>query len=824
MKKKRVCSIFLLLMMVIGLLPSAQMSVICETTQNLDLSALSEMTENVSESGENYSYLWTVEESDDETVRTLELTLDGADIQTLILPCKAYGELNIIINTESDSYISEINESYIFQYSHQWDTITFNGEGKIEVEYMNAGGGGNDHIITVASGANVYITGDTLYALSFGASGGNGSTLNVEGFLSVNGGILCGQTIIGSKGHIICKTVQLGGCGAFDEDETKNAFVLNEGGKLEALGETEWIDDATGEQYAALSVVVPYGDTTPVEEIINIPEGILPEGYSLYKLDDSFATIDDGNETPDDGIIYAATSIKLGFVNETYKVMWKNYDGEILETDENVAGGSIPEYNGEIPTKEGDAQFSYEFEGWSPDTTEVTEDAEYIATFKQTVNKYSVVFQNWDGSELQREELEYGLMPEYRGETPEREANAEFTYSFSEWTPHIEEVTGEAIYKATYTESPVSGKMHTVKFDVNGGSSVDDVTVKSGEKIIKVNNPTKSGYSFEGWYKDIDLTEEYDFDSVVTSDFTLYAKWQKQQSYSGGGSGVTRYTVKFETDGGTVIKETRVRRNDKLTKPADPEKKNYIFDGWYTEKTLENAYDFDAKVVKNFTLYAKWRKNEVSDTLNTEEHFAYVKGYNDNTIRPENNITRAETTEIFFRLLNEEIKTANLAYNNNFEDVDENAWYNTAVSTMAKLEIVKGKTPLMFAPDEFITRAEFAAICARFDENDFETTVSFTDIDGHWAEKEIYEAASRGWIKGYEDGTFRPDEFITRAEAVTMINRMTGRIPETVEDLHGDMIKWTDNSDETVWYYIAIQEATNDHSYIRKSNGNEEWK
>ena len=149
-----------------------------------------------------------------------------------------------------------------------------------------------------------------------------------------------------------------------------------------------------------------------------------------------------------------------------------------------------------------------------------------------------------------------------------------------------------------------------------------------------------------------------------------FAKWQKKSS---SGGSVTRYTVKFETDGGTKISDSRVTRNAKLVKPEDPVKDDYIFDGWYTEKNFENLYNFESKVTKNFTLYAKWRKTNVADILNTSEHFAYVKGYSDNTVRPENNITRAETTEIFFRLLNEEARNANFVYTNNFADTNDDA-------------------------------------------------------------------------------------------------------------------------------------------------------
>ncbi|MBO5008341.1 MAG: InlB B-repeat-containing protein [Clostridia bacterium] len=733
-----------------------QFNVFAETAEDVDLSVLSEETENKTEDMENYSYVWTVEEIDGETVKTLKLTLDGASIETLTLPCKNSGKLYIIINTQSDSYIENIYESYVFSYSYQWDSITFEGESSLELGYMETQGGANNHIITISEDANISITGE--YAgLGFGASGNSISTLNVNGTLSVNGNVSCGQAIIGTNGSLICKRLKLNGTGAFDTDFEKDTFVLRDGGTFEAKGDTEWYDNETNELYAALFVNVAQGSTLTAEEIINIPDGVLSSGYSLYH-GDSFATVDDGEEEPegtsfDSGVIYAAISLKLPVEPETYTVVWKNHDGEVIETDENVGYGTTPVYDGEEPTKQ---------------------------------------------------------------------ATAEYTFTFAGWTPDVESVTGDAEYTAAFNEIPiVQPVVYTITFDSNGGSDITAATVDEGEKLTKPANPTRSRYNFVGWFEDEALVNEYNFDNAVTSDFTLYAKWQKKPSLGGGG--VTRYTVKFETDSGTNISDSRVTRNAKLVKPENPAKDDYIFDGWYTEKTFENLYDFESKVTKNFTLYAKWRKTNVADILNTSEHFAYVKGYSDNTVRPENNITRAETAEIFFRLLNEEVRNANLVYTNNFDDTDNDAWYNTSVSTLTKLGIIKGKTHTAFAPDDFITRAEFAAICARFDESEFDINDTFTDISGHWAETEIYEAASHGWIKGYEDGTFRPDEYITRAQAITMINRMLDRTPETVDDLNDNMIKWEDNSDESAWYYIAIQEATNDHSYVKTDNGSEKW-
>ena len=213
---------------------------------------------------------------------------------------------------------------------------------------------------------------------------------------------------------------------------------------------------------------------------------------------------------------------------------------------------------------------------------------------------------------------------------------------------------------------------------------------------------------------------------------------------------------------------------------------------------------------------------KVPDLLNGSNHFAYVVGYKDGNVRPQGNITRAETAAIFFRLLKEEVRSENLSKHNDFADVTEDSWYNTAVSTMAGMNILKGRTANSFVPQAPITRAEFAAICARFDSGKSEENNSFTDISGHWAEKEIERAATLGWVSGYTDGSFHPDAPITRAEAMTLINRVLCRMPETKADLLDSMTKWPDNQ-PGAWYYLAVQEATNSHTYEQKDSKYETW-
>ncbi|RHS30878.1 S-layer homology domain-containing protein [Butyricicoccus sp. AF10-3] len=210
------------------------------------------------------------------------------------------------------------------------------------------------------------------------------------------------------------------------------------------------------------------------------------------------------------------------------------------------------------------------------------------------------------------------------------------------------------------------------------------------------------------------------------------------------------------------------------------------------------------------------------DMLNGDDHYAYVVGYSDGTVRPNANISRAEVATIFFRLLKKEVRDGNLTTENTFADVTDGQWHNKAISTMAKLDIVKGRRADSFDPDASITRAEFAAICARFNTKPVENSGSFSDISGHWAENEIERAAAFGWISGYPDGTFRPDARITRAEAMTMINRVLCRMPQSESNLLDSMVTWPDNKPSD-WHYLAVQEATNSHDFDRQGEVGESW-
>lgn len=306
----------------------------------------------------------------------------------------------------------------------------------------------------------------------------------------------------------------------------------------------------------------------------------------------------------------------------------------------------------------------------------------------------------------------------------------------------------------------------------------------------------------------------------ITGDVTYVYRFGS----TGGGSSSghsTRYTLHYESNGGTAYKDGRCSSGTKVTLDKTPTRESYTFTGWYADKALTQKIT-TMTMNSDKTVYAGWEATGVPDKLNGDDHFAYVIGYPDGKVHPEGNISRAETATIFFRLLKSDIRDGNLTADNDFSDVSDGQWHNKAVSTMAKLGIVKGRRADRFDPDASITRAEFAAICARFNTKPVENSGSFSDISGHWAENEIKRAAAFGWISGYPDGTFHPDTRITRAEAMTMINRVLCRMPQSESDLLNSMVTWPDNKPSD-WHYLAVQEATNSHDFNRQGEVGESW-
>ncbi len=290
----------------------------------------------------------------------------------------------------------------------------------------------------------------------------------------------------------------------------------------------------------------------------------------------------------------------------------------------------------------------------------------------------------------------------------------------------------------------------------------------------------------------------------------------------------TKYILEFATNGNNEVSDIWIAKdedNEKDSSEQEPEKDNKItFHNIYTYKRHHSSSDGGNGGGKKEEKPTVEIKDDDALGLNNTDHFAYIVGYGNGEVRPQNSITRAEVAAIFFRLLEDDVRDANYTRQNKFTDVSNDAWYCSAVSTLSAMGIISGYPDATFRPNASITRAEFAAIATRFDVNGDKTPASFNDIAGHWAKDEIAVAANNGWVNGYEDGSFRPQNKITRAETMSLVNRMLNRKPETAEDLLENMTKWTDNADTNAWYYLAVQEATNSHYYEYKENSQyEKW-
>lgn len=321
------------------------------------------------------------------------------------------------------------------------------------------------------------------------------------------------------------------------------------------------------------------------------------------------------------------------------------------------------------------------------------------------------------------------------------------------------------LYQSGSYVAVFEAQKYNLHFDANGGEgTMGDLTYTHGQdQSLTKCGFTRSGYAFLGWATAADGKVAYhDQQSLsITQDTTLYAVWKQQPNQGGSGGG-------HHNSGGTQEKPDE-------TPPT---------------------------------------------TLNDTDHYAYIVGYEDGTIRPNGHITRAEAATVFFRLLTDKARDANLTDRSPYPDVSAGDWYNKAIATLSRMGILSGYEDGSFRPNATVTRAEFAAMAARFDTEAKPVDTPFTDLTGCWAADEITKAYGKGWVNGYGDNTFRPNGPITRAEAVTLINRVLRRLPETDKDLLPDERTWPDNP-ETFWGYLALQEASNSHLYDRKSDGYE---
>ena len=442
-----------------------------------------------------------------------------------------------------------------------------------------------------------------------------------------------------------------------------------------------------------------------------------------------------------------------------------------------------------------------------------------------------------------------------------------------------ENTTFTAIFELAGTEEPQETVV--VTFDTDGNGTLDgetEFTITKGSNVTSVPKATpNTGYEFKGWAINGNTGTLIDTASVTKTTINENTTFTAIFELAGQtGEDEDSFTVTFNGgEYGTLTGETEytIGEDGKITEtPTVNPNTGYEFSGWYCEETRETytedeLKDLDVEGDLNFTAQYEQITNipdvdtptssgggasddydvdqifatPVNDdndgngedgttildedtalaNLNLDDHFGYVVGYPDGTIRPNDYISREEVATIFFRLLDDESRAEFWSTKNSYSDTDPSDWSNNAVSTLEKSNIISGYTDGTFKGKNYITRAEFATIAARFDDTPYVGEDLFSDISGHWAEEYINRAANRGWIKGYEDGTFAPDQFITRAEAFTLINAVLGRTPSDSK-LSDDMITFIDNPQGT-WYYAQVQEATNSHNIEENTENGEVW-
>lgn len=392
----------------------------------------------------------------------------------------------------------------------------------------------------------------------------------------------------------------------------------------------------------------------------------------------------------------------------------------------------------------------------------------------------------------------------------------------------------------------MTAQTYTVTYHRNGADSGETVDSRSyifGDlAVVSENGYVRDGHSFVGWntQRDGSGTHHVPGSSItVTDHIHLYAQWTRNSSGDDDDTGYTLRLTKLDAGDGTPLSGAKFElwrvgtRSD--TRHGVYETNRY---GWTQAEVSQSGDYYWVETVppegyrlgggKHPTNTGKNSRITVYNTeaavpaLFTDDHYAYIVGGPDGTVRPNDSMTRAGVATIFFRLLKDSVRDANLLTGCTYTDVPDGHWANTAISTMTGLDIVRGYDAAAFGPGDPITRAQFAAICARFDTGKSNGSRTFSDIEGHWAKAYIERAAELGWISGFQDGTFRPDAYITRAQAVTMINRMLNRVPEDPSDLLPGMNVWPDCGPGD-WFYLAIQEATNSHDYRRKAGSYETW-
>lgn len=401
-------------------------------------------------------------------------------------------------------------------------------------------------------------------------------------------------------------------------------------------------------------------------------------------------------------------------------------------------------------------------------------------------------------------------------------APVQLTYTVKLTTPEtdpgtygVEDLNGEKTLSDAEAEKALfTNERAVLKAKNSAGAPVKEQVFPKPSVSYTVKSSGGGGSSTTYYYFAIEKVDAQDGHTLNGAKFGLYLDGKQVATATSNRSGIALFRVSA-SDYRKINAKSELYYQE-LTAPE-----GYVVSGGKIDMEKDDLTTNQAAAEKKAETVWNYR-GSTPDLLNDADHFAYVIGYKDGNVRPYGLISRAETTTIFFRLLKDSVRDGNLLTSNTYTDVADDYWANTAISTMTGLGIVQGRSADTFDPKAPITRAQFAAICARFDTGKSSGTQTFTDIKGHWAEKYIERAAELGWIKGFEDGTFRPDTYITRAQAMTMINRVLNRIPEENSDLLAGMNTWPDCNPGD-WFYLAVQEATNSHAFKHKAGNYETW-
>ena len=506
-------------------------------------------------------------------------------------------------------------------------------------------------------------------------------------------------------------------------------------------------------------------------------------------------------------------------VTEEYTVTFNAYGGFPTPDEQHVKSGEKAVLPAE-PTLKGytfafwylgdDEQNATAYDFNTPVTENIT------LTAKWNINKYTVTFNSYGGTPVPpAQEVEYGLTATEPATAPTKTG-----YTFDGWYLGDEKYDfSDAVEQNITLYANWKKNIYTVTYTdgVDGEEVFADQTYRvpfEDTTPAFKGNPTRDGYVFDGW--------KPAFSDTVTGNVTYVAQWTARTDLS--------YTVHYY-----LKNTTKQVANDKMVA-------GQTFNADVTENAIRiSGYRVYGDSVKSITIGTG--TNEIifyytrayhpstpsKPTLNTGDHYAYVMGYPDGTVRPNGSITRAEVSAILFRLLSDETRDEYFTTESSFTDVKAGAWYNNSIATLEKAGVIvdtaKGGA---FRPNEAITRAELAAMLAQFSDAKPVKGVKFSDVSAeHWAYEAIAIAAKMGWIEGYPDGTFRPDATITRAEMMTLVNRALERVPSDEDHLLSKRVMLTfPDCKSGDWFYIAVQEATNSHTYERaatEKNGDEQW-